>query len=521
MAVDFEDLYVLPTLSNVKETILQIARAAGLPVDNWILGDPSERWIEIVARAIDAFGSGITTQAVRGFFLDLATDPGDPGDLSADQTPRPGWLSALGASWYGVERGGQTSATSTTYVLTNAGATTTSPFKAFDLTFERTTLGPDGGRPTYRNSDDPSIYTGIGGTLVLAPGASVVIPIVAEQPGTGANASAADIATVVTQSYGTLTGSNPSPVLGADREDPDLYRARCRNAASGNAPGGPGAAYRLAANTAKDGSPLLRFDGSGPVGITRVYVSASSAEGKVTVYFADLDGPADAIDVSSANANITGVGLGVITDPRGVLPDGVTILPTVTDPNTGGPGGAAADAVNITLGGTAKIKQAVGGLQGLALIAAVQAAIATAMATNFSGYPIGGLDQVAGAGVIYTDDLECDVRDAYTGLYAVSLSLPAFSFTAIGEGRVPVLVALPAITGAEASAGDIEITAVGHGLTTGDPIQIYGVLGTTEANGTWTVGGTTADTFTLTGSAFTNTYISGGTISRIIITVVT
>jgi len=519
--VAFSDLYALPTLASIKESTLAIAASAGLTATAWILGEPSERWIEIVTRVTNEFASTVTTQAVRMFFLELATDPGDPGDLSKDQTPRPGWLSALGASWYGVERGGQTYATGS-LILTNAG-TTSATFAPFDLTFVRTALPAraDGGQPTYRNSADPTIYTGPGGTLTLAPGASATIPVVAEQIGSYGSASGGDIASVVTQSFGTLTCSNPSAAIGADREAKALYIARCRIAGAKLSPGGPGAAYRYAANTARDGSPLQRFDGSGPVGITETFVSADSETGKVTLYYRDPDGPASAIDVSSATANTTGIPLGVITDPLGVLPDGITILPTVTDPNTGGPGGAAAIATNISLAGTAKVKVRPGGLSGLALIAVVQAAIAEQLdATTFPSIPIGGVDQVAGAGVVYTSDLQDDIRDAYDGLYAVNLTLPATSTTAILLGHVAVRVAPPAITGAVASAGLIKITAPTNALSTGNQTQIFGVLGTTEANGTWTVTVVDANSFTLDGSVFTNAYTSGGTISRIVITVV-
>ncbi|MEK9646432.1 MAG: hypothetical protein VW547_12890, partial [Alphaproteobacteria bacterium] len=89
--VAFGDLLELPTRAEIKARIITYAEAALLPVTSWVLGDPSERWIEISARAIDGFLSNITTQAVRAFFFDLTTDPGDAGDLSADQTPRPGW----------------------------------------------------------------------------------------------------------------------------------------------------------------------------------------------------------------------------------------------------------------------------------------------------------------------------------------------------------------------------------------------------------------------------------------------
>lgn len=514
----FSDLLELLTLSAIKAEILAIAAAAGLKANTWILGRPSERWIEIVARAIDEFTSKPLAQAVRGFFLDLATDPGDPGDLSAAQTPRPGWLSALGFSWYGVERRGQTYATGFV-VLTNTGSAATMPFKAFDLTFQRATAGADGGTPTYRNTADPSIYTGLGGTLILAPGASVTIPIAAEQIGSYGSATAGSISTVVTQTFGELTCTNAGGLVGQEREDPERYRARCRTAAAKLSPGGPGAAYVYAANTARDGSPLQRFDGSGAVGITRTYVRPTAADATVKVFFADDDGPADAIDVSSANANITGTTLGVISDPIGVLPDAITILPVVSDPNTGGPGGDAATATPIPVVGTAKIK-ARPGVTGATLIALAQQAIAEELdLRTFPGWPIGGLDQTAGSGFVYQNDIECAIRDSFDGIYKVTLSQPATQVV-IFEGYVAVRVAPPAITGAVNAGGLIKITAVGHGISTGYTVQIFGVLGTTEANGTWPVTVVDADHFTLDGSTFTNAYTSGGLFSLIILTVV-
>lgn len=515
----FSDLLVLLTLSAIKAEILAIAAAAGLKANTWILGRPSERWIEIVARAIDQFTSKPLAQAVRGFFLEFATDPGDPGDLSADQTPRPGWLSALGFSWYGVQRGGQTYAT-TFVTITNAGSAATLPFKAFDLTFQRSTAGADGGTPTYRNTADPTIYTGIGGTLILAPGASKTVPVAAEQIGSYGSATAGAISTVVTQSFGTLTCTNASGAVGQERESPELYRARCRNAAAKLSPGGPGAAYRYAANTARDGSPLQRFDGTGAVGITRTFVSPSATDATVRCYFADADGPADTVDVSSANANITGIALGTITDPIGVLPDAVTILPTASDPNTLGPGGAAAIATPIPIVGTAKIK-ARKGVTGAQLIALAQQAIAEQLDLHtFPGWDVGGLDQVAGAGYVYASDIADDIRDSTDGMYHVVLSQPATQVLIL-LGHVATRTAPPAITGAADDGGGlIEITAVGHGLTTGYTVQIFGVIGTVEANGTWPITVTDADHFTLDGSAFANAYTSGGTISLIILTVV-
>lgn len=67
------------------------------------------------------------------------------------------------------------------------------------------------------------------------------------------------------------------------------------------------------------------------------------------------------------------------------------------------------------------------------------------------------------------------------------------------------------INGAAASAGLIEIATDGdHGLVTNEIVRIADVLGTTEANGIWSITVTSATTFTLQLSAFVNAYVSGG-----------
>ncbi len=416
----FSDLYTKPTAVQIKASILAIADAVGLLVTSWILGDPSERWIEIVARALDDFTSTIQVQYVRSWFLDLATDPGDPGDLSADQSPRPGWLSTLGENWYGTIRRGQTLATGT-LTVTNVGGSSATIFP-LSLTFQSDVVQSDGGYPTYRNSADPSIYTNPDGSVTLAASASIDLPIVAEQIGTYANAQPGHIVIVVTSGSGSFTCTNTSPVLGAERETPDAYRERCRTAADQQSPGGPGNAYRRAATTAIDGSALQRYDGSGPVGTTRVYVSPSSVLGTVQCYFADNDGPVDAVDLDSSNANITGIPLGVITDPIGVVPDCVTYS------------GAEAIGTTITVAGTCKIRARPG-----LVTLDVQNAIVAALSTAFAGFEIGGFDQSAGAGVVYTVDLNGIVRDAFPGIYDVAITTPGTSTTALALGHVGVL----------------------------------------------------------------------------------
>jgi hypothetical protein len=67
------------------------------------------------------------------------------------------------------------------------------------------------------------------------------------------------------------------------------------------------------------------------------------------------------------------------------------------------------------------------------------------------------------------------------------------------------------ITDAVTSGGLIKVkTLAAHGLATDDTVTIADVLGTTEANGSWSVTVVDGDEFTLQGSTFSNTYASGG-----------
>ena len=490
--VAFADLFQLPTLAAIKARVIAFAVDAGLPVTSWIPGEPSERWTEILPRAIDAFLSNITTQTVRMFFLELATDPGDAGDLSADQTPRPGFLSALGAGWYGVVRGQSTYAAGFV-TLTNTGPTKAT-FSPYDLTFQRSSAGPDGGLPTYRNLEDPAVYVGPGGTLILNPGASATIGVVAEQAGTVANASPGESSGGVTGSFGAFAVTNASPVLGVDRESRALYIARCRQQSAAASPNGPADAYRFASTTGADGKPLQLWDGSGATAVNRVYVSPSDSTGLVTIYLAGPSGPASTVEVSSANANINGITIadtdGKIwnPDPIGVVPDCVTLGPTVLDGKTQASGPAAAIVTNVGyLAGTVRIK-AVPGVASLTMIAEIHQAIEAAESLYFETVPIGGLDQVAGSGVVYRNDLERLAGDAYPGLYAANLTKPSSVTAVIPVGHVPVYVGQPGISAISAgAAGKVRIT-VDKDLLGITKIQIWAAVVTGAAVqlvGTW------------------------------------
>lgn len=86
--------------------------------------------------------------------------------------------------------------------------------------------------------------------------------------------------------------------------------------------------------------------------------------------------------------------------------------------------------------------------------------------------------------------------------------------TSLGQTAVwtsQALQATKAITGAT-NATPIAITCTAHGYSTGDTVVITGVAGNTNANGTWEITNTGANTFTLDGSAGNAAYTSGGTV---------
>jgi hypothetical protein len=85
--------------------------------------------------------------------------------------------------------------------------------------------------------------------------------------------------------------------------------------------------------------------------------------------------------------------------------------------------------------------------------------------------------------------------------------------TSLGQNGVwtsQALRATKSITGAT-NAAPISITCTAHGYSTGDTVVIASVGGNTNANGTWEITSTGANTFTLDGSVGNAAYTSGGT----------
>lgn len=93
------------------------------------------------------------------------------------------------------------------------------------------------------------------------------------------------------------------------------------------------------------------------------------------------------------------------------------------------------------------------------------------------------------------------------------------SFVPIGIEMFPRGAAFGtvAVTGAVSAGGLIKLSfgsSIFGTLATGQVVDISGVLGTTEANGTWVVTIVDSTHVTLNGSAFVNAYVSGGVVDK-------
>lgn len=410
----FEDLIANETLVSVRARIVEQAKAADLKITNWLVGAVGQQTLEAFTQVTHQTSLNISA-AIRGYgSLDTSTDPGDedPYDsTNADLEPEAGFLSDHGASNYGTPRGEATFASG--FVTFVNGGTIARTFAPESLTFTWTDESPPSPPPTYRNAPDPAIYTNPDGTVTVAALATLVIPISAEEIGTRSNAPSSALSLTTTLSGCTAT--NAAPIAGTDRESAADYRARCRQAAARLSLGGPSAAYEYLAKTNLDGTVLLNASGN-PVNISRVQVSQESDTGIVDVFYASPAGAATSEDVTAANTNIELEAF--------ATPDTITFT------------GAAAVEVPIAVAGTAKVKAAAGVADPEA---AAKAAIVAELVEAFAAYPVGGEDQVDGAGVIYTRDIQADAAQAYPGLYALLVTTPAGASTALAKGEVATL----------------------------------------------------------------------------------
>lgn len=409
----FDDIITSETLTNIRERVISFADAAELKITSWVVGDTGQQIFEAVTQVVYTY-SLVVTRITRGFAsLDTSTDPGDPDPFDPGNVNLPaaaGFLSNLGRNVHGTERSEETFATGFVGFV-NAGIVARTFFPQA-LVFTWTANTPPTPAPTYRNSADPDIYTNPDGTVTVLAGTTLVIPVTAEERGTRSNTPASSLA-LTTTLFG-CTATNGAAVLAVDREDANVYRERCRQAASRLSFAGPNDALAYLAAKNLDGTPLLNVSGN-PVNINRASVSADSSTGSVVAYFASPAGAAAAEDVAAANTNIE-----VNTY---AIADAITYT------------GLAAAALPVSVVGSARVKNRTG----ILTTTEVAQLIVDRLTVYSPTLPIGGLDQAGGVGYLYKVDLEGEARVAYLGLYDLVVSIPASAATGIAAGVVPVI----------------------------------------------------------------------------------
>jgi phage-related baseplate assembly protein len=426
----FDDAIAGNTLSQVRTFVLGYLQAAGLKVTNWrVIGVGKQMFEAFVAasQAYTASQSAIT----RGFAsLDTSTDPGDVDEFdpnNQDLPAAPGFLSAMGKNTFGTEREEASFATGICAFL-NVGPSAR-VLAPGTIIWTWTAGTPPNPPPTYINTNDPDIY--LDGTVTVPAGTSIDLPVRCQVKGLLGSAPANSLS--LTTTLVGCSSTNPAAIVGNDREDAGTFRAKCRQAPARLSLGGPSDAYAYLATKTLDGAVLLN-DAVPPVptSITRAQVTQDSATGIVNAYYASGSGAAIAEDVTAAvrNTKFNALAVG----------DAITFT------------GFAATETTIHVVGTARIKARIG-----LTAQAVAEGIVAALVANGKTIPVGGVDQVANAGVVYTGDLEAFARSGYRGVYDVVITTPAGLSTGIAEGHVAVIQSDP---GDGLGSGDWTVTVV-------------------------------------------------------------
>lgn len=345
------DYVAKATTESIKETLYASAEIVALKVSSWAAGAVARTIFAVVAPVIRAY-SDVNTEAIKGGILDFAQGI---------------WLDALGEGVYNTRRVPVTLAT-TDVVFDNPTGDLFDEAPG-DVVVSKGALGP-----TYRTTAQ----------LYLPPGATgVVVAVRAEVAGTGSDAGADEINTVVVGPQG-ITLTNPAAALATDREEDDPYRERCRLAMAATSPMGAKDAYRYIATSA------VREDGSA-IGITKVAVISDGTTGEVRVVLADADGAPDPADVTTIDSLLE----------RTVVPHGIDWQ-----------GATGAIEVVVDIEGTIVVRDS-DGLSDEDILDEGTGIVPLALDELFAGWPIGGYTiPPAVSGVLVLDEIRATISQA-------------------------------------------------------------------------------------------------------------
>lgn len=265
MPASFADLLTTKTLADWKKTIVDTATAVALRTENWVDGGYTRTLVALFGQLHTIGGSVVRIIAASGF-LDTAEGA---------------WLTLLVRNVFGVSRIEATYASAPdSLLLTNTGGGLF-VWDPGDIIVAHSTT-----KKTYKTTNGGTLNPGVGQTLVLS--------LVAEEPGSGSNAAVGAITELVTTFLG-VECTNTVGLVGLDEEKDPALRERARDSVALLALGGIKRAYEFIARSATNLAGVS-------LGVSRVRVMPAPGDGTLTVYVATASGAMSGPDVAIVQA---------------------------------------------------------------------------------------------------------------------------------------------------------------------------------------------------------------------------
>lgn len=253
-------LIVAQTKAQILDLGLGVARALGLPVDTWRVGDPTRTLYQWMAESIES-RDAVQVEYAKAGFLDTAE-----GD----------WLKLRAYDVYGVEVE-EASYSTPTVTLTNAGG------GYYEIEPGGLIVSAPGG--TFENQNLVTIEQG--------PGFEVDVLLVAQVAGAAGTVAEDAIDTIVSPTLDGVTITASTASTGADEQSAAGIREQCRATLGALSPDGPADVYEYVARS---------FALTGVRGVTRAKANGDNTTGTVTVYVATTTAALSGGDVAAIQA---------------------------------------------------------------------------------------------------------------------------------------------------------------------------------------------------------------------------
>lgn len=369
---DLASLIKAKTRDEFLTSLLDVAASIGLNTTAWQSGGWTRTILTLTAQVASDLVTSLVIEPIRGGF----------GDLQASDD----WADAWAGSFDNTRRPATAASTDTYRIInpSNQGYT----LQIGDLIVAHATTGK-----TYRNR-----------AIVNVPALTTVDNVVidAVELGSGSNAAAGQITTLVSPSMPGVTVTNPAAAIGADKETTPNLVTRTRGKFASFSSNGPKSAYDYVVTTPSYNPTVV------PITRSKTYVDP--ATGDITVYVATSAGAPSAGDVTISTTSIQ----------KWVEPWGGNSV--------------AAAAVNKVIPVTYQVW-----LKGSSLTAAAaQAAIDAALAAYFATIPIGGDELEPDPGKVFRNALTVVIANATPGVKQVGITAPAADVTLLAS-EVPIL----------------------------------------------------------------------------------